>query len=67
MYGSGSATSDQIVAYVQEVWAAVGIAATPSPVDFSAVLVPAITENFNYQLAFLGFNWDATSDQSPHV
>jgi peptide/nickel transport system substrate-binding protein len=64
MYGSGSATSDQIVAYIQEVWAAVGIKATPSPVDFSAVLVPAITENFNYQLAFLGFNWDATGDQS---
>ncbi len=64
MYGSGSATSDQIVAYVQEAWAAVGIKATPSAVDFGAVLVPAITENFNYQLAFLGFNWDATGDQS---
>jgi len=64
MYGSGSATSDQIVAYIQEAWAAVGIKATPSAVDFSAVLVPAITENFNYQLAFLGFNWDATGDQS---
>jgi peptide/nickel transport system substrate-binding protein len=65
MYASGSATTDQIVAYIQEAWAAVGIAATPSAVDFSAVLIPAITENFNYQLALLGFNWDATGDQSP--
>ena len=65
MYGSGSSTTDQIVAYVQEAWAAVGIKGNPNPVDFSAVLVPAITENFNYQLALLGFNWDATGDQSP--
>ena len=28
------------------------------------MLVPALVENFNYQLCFLGFNWDPTGDQS---
>ena len=64
MYGSGSATSDQIVAAVQEYWKAIGVEGIPNPVDFSGVLVPALVENFNYQVCFLGFNWDATGDQS---
>ena len=64
MYPSGSATSDQIIAFMQESWKAIGIEAEPNPVDFSAVLVPALTENFDYQLVVLGFNWDPTGDQS---
>ncbi|MGH2535714.1 MAG: ABC transporter substrate-binding protein [Thermomicrobiales bacterium] len=64
MYGSGSATSDQIIAYVQEAWGAVGAAVTPNPVDFDTVLVPALVENFDYAVCFLGFNWDATGDQT---
>ncbi len=40
MYGSGSATSDQIVAYIQEVWAAVGIKATPSAGRFQRSSCP---------------------------
>jgi peptide/nickel transport system substrate-binding protein len=64
MYGSGSATSDQIVAFIQDSWKAVGVDAQPNPVDFSSVLVPALTENFNFQICLLGFNWDPTADQS---
>jgi peptide/nickel transport system substrate-binding protein len=64
MYASGSATSDQIVAFVQDSWKAIGVDAQPNPVDFSTVLVPALTENFDFQLVFLGFSWDPTGDQS---
>ncbi len=64
MYGSGSATTDQIVAFIQDSWLAIGVDAQPNPVDFSSVLVPALTENFDYQMVLLGFNWDPTGDQS---
>lgn len=64
MYGSGSNTTDQTVAYLQDAWSQIGVAMTPNPVDFDTVLVPAITENFNYQVCLLGFNWDPTGDQS---
>ncbi len=63
MYGSGSATSDQLAAAMQEYWKAVGVEATPLPVDFDTVLVPALVENFDFDVCFLGFNWDATDDQ----
>jgi peptide/nickel transport system substrate-binding protein len=64
MYGSGSATSDQIIAKIQEDWKNVGAEMTPSAVDFSQVLVPAITDTHNFQICFLGFEWDVTGDQS---
>jgi len=64
MYGSGSPQVDQMVAYLQEQWKAVGVDAVPNPVDFDTVLVPALTENFNFQMVLLGFNWDASYDQS---
>ena len=64
MYGSGAITNDQTVAYLQDAWSQIGVAMTPNPVDFDTVLVPAITENFNYQVCLLGFNWDPTGDQS---
>jgi len=64
MYGSGSATSDQIVAFVQDSWKSIGVDAQPDPVDFSKVLLPAIEETFDYEMVFLGFTWDVTGDQS---
>jgi len=64
MYASGSATSDQYMAAMQEMWKAVGVDMQPNPVDFGQVLVPALTTNFDYEVVFLGFNWDATGDQS---
>lgn len=64
MYGAGSAQLDQMVAYLQESWATIGVEATPAPVDFSTVLVPALTENFDFQMCLLGFNWDSSYDQT---
>ncbi len=64
MYGAGSAATDSIVAAIQEFWKAVGVDGQPNPVDFSNVLVPALTTNFDFQVCLLGFNWDATGDQS---
>lgn len=64
MYGSGSATTDATVAAMQEMWLAVGAQATPNPVDFNQVLVPALTDTFDYQMCLLAFNWDPTADQS---
>jgi peptide/nickel transport system substrate-binding protein len=64
MYGSGSAVSDQVIAAIQENWKDVGVAMTPNAVDFSKVLVPALTDNHNFQVVFLGFQWDVTGDQT---
>ena len=64
MYGSGSATTDSVVAAMQEMWANVGAAMTPNPVDFGQVLVPALTDTFDFEICLLSFNWDATADQS---
>ncbi len=64
MYSAGSAASDQQVAYMQDVWADIGVEMTPNPVDFSTVLVPTITETYDYDVALLGFNWDYSGDQT---
>jgi len=64
MYPTGSASTEQQVAFIQEAWANIGAEAKPNPVDFGSVLVPTITDTFDYQLVLLGFSWDATGDQS---
>jgi peptide/nickel transport system substrate-binding protein len=64
MYSSGSAASDQTVAYIQDQWSQIGAKMTPNAVDFSTVLVPTITETYDYDIAFLGFSWDSTGDQT---
>ncbi len=64
MYGAGSAATDQQVAYLQDVWSAVGAEMTPNAVDFSTVLVPTITGTYDYDIALLGFNWDYSGDQT---
>jgi peptide/nickel transport system substrate-binding protein len=64
MSNSGSATTEQYLAAIQEMWKAVGVEATPNLVDFGQVLVPALTTTFDYEVVFVGFNWDATGDQS---
>lgn len=65
MYASGSPTTDSVVAAMQEMWLNVGAQMTPNPVDFGQVLVPALTDTFDFQVCLLGFNWDPTADQSP--
>lgn len=59
IYPSGSPTSDQIVAYMQDAWKAIGIDATPRALEFPA-LVQIISEEHTFEIALLGFSWDAT-------
>lgn len=64
MYGAAS-TNDQLAAAVQDYWKAVGVEGKPTSVDFDTVLLPAITETFEYQMAMLAFDWASPSgDQS---
>ena len=58
-YPSGSPTTDQIAAYVQDAWKAVGANASPKAMDFPA-LVDMIQGSRNFVTVALGFNWDAT-------
>lgn len=64
IYASGSAISDQLLAYMQDAWRHIGVDMTPNPVDFATVLVPTLTGTHNYQVAMLGFSWDYSGDQS---
>jgi peptide/nickel transport system substrate-binding protein len=58
-YSSGSPTSDQIVAYMQDAWRAIGVEATPRALEFPA-LIELLTESHDFEMALLGFNWNAT-------
>lgn len=59
LYASGSATNDSMVAYMQDAWKTVGIAMTPKPLEFSA-LIEATTTKLDWQIALYGFSWDAS-------
>ena len=59
LYPSGSPTTDQIVAYMQDAWGAIGVSATPRSLEFPA-LIEATTTNPTFEVALYGFNWDAT-------
>src|SRR5215208_184313 len=54
LYAGGSPTSEQIVAYMQDAWRTIGVAATPRGLEFTA-LIEAITTNLDWEMAFLGF------------
>lgn len=64
MYTGSVAVYNQLVPYMQEAWDAIGVKMTPNGVDFGSVLIPAITETYDYQIALLGFSWDVTGDQT---
>ncbi|HQY32084.1 MAG TPA: ABC transporter substrate-binding protein, partial [Thermomicrobiales bacterium] len=59
LYPSGDATTDTLVAYMQDAWKAVGINITPKGLEFSA-LIEATTTNLDWEMALYGFNWDPT-------
>ena len=59
LYSSGSPTSDQIVAYLQDAWRQIGVEATPRAMEFAA-MIEILTGDHNFDLALLGFNWNAT-------
>ena len=59
LYNSGSPTTDQIVAYLQDAWRAIGVEMTPRSLEFPA-LIEATTTNPTFEVAMYGFQWDAT-------
>jgi peptide/nickel transport system substrate-binding protein len=59
LYVSGSPTADQLVAYMQDAWVAIGVSATPRSLEFPA-LIEATTTNPTFEIAVYGFTWDAT-------
>jgi peptide/nickel transport system substrate-binding protein len=59
LYPSGSPTTDQIVAYIQDAWKKIGVAMTPRSLEFPAML-KELQETHQFRSAALGFNWDAT-------
>lgn len=64
MYGA-AAVNDQIASACQDYWKAVGVEGKPSSVDFDTVLIPAITESFDFQTAMLVLDWASpNADQS---
>ena len=58
-YASGSPTQDQLVAYMQDAWRAIGVDATPRALEYPA-LIETLTTNPTFVVALVGFNWDAT-------
>jgi peptide/nickel transport system substrate-binding protein len=64
IYGSGSPTLDQLVAYMQDAWRAIGVEMTPRALEFAA-LVEVLTGDHNFDAALLGFGWDTTYIQDP--
>ncbi|MBW3631736.1 MAG: hypothetical protein KY456_01775 [Chloroflexi bacterium] len=59
LYSAGSPTSDQLVAYMQDAWADIGVDATPRALEFPA-LIEATTTDPSFEIALYGFSWDAT-------
>jgi peptide/nickel transport system substrate-binding protein len=59
IYQSGSPTYDQELAYMQDAWRAIGIDATPRALEFPA-LIETLTVDHDFDIALLGFNWDAS-------
>lgn len=59
LYGSGSPTGDQLAAYLQDAWRAVGVEVTPRALEFAA-LIEATSGDQPWDASALGFGWDAT-------
>ncbi len=59
LYPSGSTTTDTLVAYLQDAWSQVGIGITPRGLEFAA-LIEATTTTPTFEVAYYGFNWDAS-------
>ena len=59
IYPSGTPTTDQMVAYMQDAWQAVGVEMTPRAMEFAA-MVETITGEHDFEVAMLGFGWDAS-------
>jgi ABC-type transport system substrate-binding protein len=54
-------TNDQVAAALQDFWLQIGVEGEPNPVDFDTVIVPAVSETFDFRVIMLGFNWASPS------
>jgi peptide/nickel transport system substrate-binding protein len=54
-------TNDQVAAALQDYWLQIGVEGEPNPVDFDTVIVPAVSETFDFRVIMLGFNWASPS------
>jgi peptide/nickel transport system substrate-binding protein len=59
LYRSGSPKEDQLVAYFQDAWRAIGVDVTPRSLEFAA-LIEATTTDPSFEMALYDFFWDAT-------
>jgi peptide/nickel transport system substrate-binding protein len=59
LYPGGSPTWDQVAAYLQDTWRAIGVDMTPRSLEFPA-LIEATTTNPTFDIAGYSFLWDAT-------
>jgi peptide/nickel transport system substrate-binding protein len=62
-YGSGDATTDQIVAYMQQAWAAIGIKVNLDGVDSNAWLNKL--KSHDYDMTLIAFNLGLDGSQEP--
>ena len=46
-------THDQMVAYIQDAWKAIGVAMEPEPIDFN-LLLEMVLQTFDFEMAILG-------------
>ena len=61
---AGNKVRENLLVVLQQQWKDIGIDATPMNVDFNKVLVPAITDNRNFDMFMVGFIWSPDPDQS---
>ncbi len=59
-----AATTEQVAAYLQEAWGEIGVKMTPKFIQFPTLL-DTINETHDFQMAILGFSWDAGGGQGP--
>ena len=67
VYGAGYPTWDQLIAYAQDTWSQIGVQMTPTPVDFSTVLLPIVSgpnPTHDFEMLGVGLSWDASGDQT---
>jgi peptide/nickel transport system substrate-binding protein len=58
----GGATTDQLLAEIQQRWRDIGVDMQPSLIEFPA-LVEIITNTFDFEVVLLGFNWSPDGGQ----
>jgi peptide/nickel transport system substrate-binding protein len=59
IYRTGSPIDEQQVTYMQDAWRAIGVDVTPRALEFPA-LVEQLSETHDFEMAMLGFGWDAS-------